>query len=204
MQSNFNQKESWFLSEISNLEHKKKFLYSCFEDKQSITLQGIKYWSFQNEQLQSVNEQYGGIISYFTTDQIGNTIGNNTDMTVTNNLIFEIEIICECIKLHEALDEFTLSNCKITDKEVQIITEAVKIHMTLRKLDISCNKISDEGVSFIGDCLKVNQTLHKINLSDNQITDKGMEALTEAVTVNKALQSVDVSGNVISDDGVSS
>ena len=198
--SQSNRRKLWNLSEISNIEHKKKFLCSCFEDKESIILQGIEYWCFQNKQTENVNEQYGGNFGFLRTERSNR---NDTSVTITDTLIFEIEIICDCIKLHKALKEFTLSNCKITDKEVQIITEVVKTHATLQSLDISCNRISDEGVVFIRDCLKVNQSLCKLNLSGNQITDEGVKTLTEAVTVNIALQSLDISCNVISDHGIS-
>ena len=192
-----NQKElPWNLSEIPSVEHKKKFLLTCFEDKESIVLRGIEYWCLESKQ--NVIEQDDGIFNFF---QPVHKINDKTkSLRVTNNLTFEIGIICDCVTMLKVFNELTFSKCKVTDKEVQIITKAIEEHATLQTLDISCNKISDDGVIFIRDCLKVNQTLCTLNLSSNQITDKGVETLVEAVTINKSLQSLDISYNIISDD----
>ena len=201
-QSNVNyQKEKWNLNEISNLEHRKKFLLSCFEDKQSIVLQGIEHRCFESKQ--NVNEQDQYHSGMFDFRPFKRTVNKTESLTVTNNLTSEIGIICDCIKMHKTLSEFTLSNYKITSKEVQIVAKTIETHVTLQSLDISCDNISDEGVLFIRDCLEVNQTLCKLNLSGNQITQKGVETLAKAITVNKALQTLDISCNVVSDDGIS-
>ena len=104
----------------------------------------------------------------------------------------------------KTLTEFTLSDCKITNKEVQTLAEAIEVNTTLQSVDISYNKLlNDRGIPFVGNCLKVNRSLCKLNLSGNQITDDGAKPIMEG-TVNKRLSELNLSENQITDEGANS
>ena len=196
------QKESWSINKIGELEVKKEFLRCCFEGEQSIKLQGIKHWCLESKQGVNVHDQGFWISGKKNrTKSTSNTANDDDDIDIDN---FVIEVISDFIK-HKTLTEFTLSDCKITDKEIQTLAEAIEVNTTLQSVDISYNKINDKGILFICNCLnKVNRSLCKLNLSGNQITDDGVKIFMEAVTVNKILRELNLSGNNITDKAANS
>ena len=166
----------WCINEIENLDYRREFVNCCFEDEQRIALQGIGHYS------DAQNMRH-----YKHSDTANSYV-----------------IISYCVKVHKSLTEFTLSNCKITDKQVQMLAKAIEVQPTLQYFDISHNKITDNGIIFISDCLKINSTLHTINLAGNCITDSGAKCLTEAISINttlKILNTPGISYNLVCDDG---
>ena len=161
---------------IDETEYLKEFVYCCLEDEETIDLQGtgdneMSAWPYK----QSISSR---------------------DAIITNHF----KILGYCIKMHKALTNLIVSNCKITDEQLQILTEAIKVNKTLQYLDFSLGNISDKGVIFISNCL--NDMLCALDLACNQITDNGVETLTKAISTKTSLQKLDLSSNMISDEGI--
>ena len=153
--------DKWYVNEMEKLEHRKEFLYYCFESEKSVNIQGI------------------GLADYF-----------------------EIEMMCDCLKINKTLTELTLSKIKFTNTEIEKLATVLKVNKTLQSVDISHNIISDNGMFIIINCLKNNHVLRKFNVSKNNIDDEGARRLSGAIQVNKALEEINISMNLISKEGL--
>ncbi|XP_077073437.1 ribonuclease inhibitor-like isoform X2 [Siphateles boraxobius] len=83
---------------------------------------------------------------------------------------------------------FSLSECRITEKQSLILTSALKSNPShLRELNLSRNKLGDSGVKPLSDLLMIPQfELEKLQLIECGITD--VSSLTQSLTDSKALQ----------------
>ena len=115
---------------------------------------------------------------------------------------FEIELMCDCLRINKTLTGLTLSKIKFTDNEVEKLAKVLKINATLQSVDISHNIITDNGMFMIINCLRNNRVLSKLNVAKNNMNDEGASRLAEAIQVNKGLQELNISKNFISKEGV--
>ena len=178
------QRQAWCVDKITKQEHRVKFVHCCLEAEQIITLNGIGHC----DHLLGTNTR---------------NCEQNDDLQDTSRMTnFDIEILCDIIRIHNHVRELNVSNCKISDKDIQTLAKAVEANVTLQNFNISSSKIGNNGLGFISDCLKSNRTLYDLNLSDNQITNSGVKYLGEAIATNTTLQRLDISCNIIGDNGI--
>ena len=107
-------------------------------------------------------------------------------------------------KTDDILEEFTLSQNRISDKAVEIIMKAIQTDTctNLKLLDISSNNLFDNVAVVIGECLTCNTTLEVLDISKNYITDRGIKILANAIQANATLLKLFLCSNSLSDGGV--
>ena len=194
LDNNGNQKELWYLDEITDPKYKTEFLCCGLEEclnKETFSLENTKMTDFEI-----------GILS--------DCIRTNCKLTELNlpNCFTDntkaVSAICSCLKINGTLSlcKLNLSNNQINDGEVKVLAETLSVHATLQKLDLSHNIISDDGIFFISDFLESNKMLLELNLTKNRITDKGAKTLAEALQMNTTLCELNISDNMIGKSGL--
>ena len=113
-----------------------------------------------------------------------------------------MEILSNCLKENNILQNLNLCNNRITDIGATLIGQAMEINKTLKILNISCNELSDDGVTAISIYLRNNNFLQELDMSENEISDRGANEIGNLIQSNISLKVLDISGMCICDGGV--
>ena len=180
------QEEMWCLNEIAKPEQRRKFLHCCFENQQSVNLQGI------------------GVADYFEIELISDCLRVNktvTELTISKTKITDNEVK-KFIKATETLQSVEISHNVITENGILSIINSFKNSRVLCKLNLSKNNITDEGAKRIAEAIQVNKTLQELNISKNWISKEGVMEIVEACTQNRTLQKLFCTHNNLSKSGL--
>ena len=186
IKSDYIGEELWYLSEITDMNYRKKFIECCIKESDSIhicrTSDGI--------------DVLRGVVE----DLEINKLLPKVDIS-GSNMFFEGTVI-SCLRINSTLIELNISNCGITKQGVTWIAEALQINETLQKLDVSLNQLCNEDAVAISDYLENNKTLQELNVSKNWISKEGVMMIVVACTKNRTLPKLVCTHNNLSKSGL--
>lgn len=215
-----NDEEPWSLAEISDLNYRRAFLFSCMLETTSIKELYLSRNCISDVEISAISEciMYSKLKSSLQKLYLSESLKLLTKRKVVKmEGDDDFEIYCDdfetncvsssrisnigaaalsnCLKHRCALKELYLSDNHIESEGAVKIGQALRFNFMLQVLDISCNHISNDGAAAIGDCLKCNIALIKVNVSHNYISCEGIRVIAEALQVNCTLQFLDISRN---------
>lgn len=115
------------------------------------------------------------------------------------NTAINISTFSDALRENKTIDELTLQNVLIDDKNIQDFSDMISENTTLRYLKMSY--VNDNGAIALSESLRRNTSLHTLDLSQNNISDEGMIALAESLKINTSLIRIYLSHNDITDEG---